>query len=78
MLCAARVVARPAKSPAEKIGMSIAKARMAATIWFFVSVEAKVPIDEEVGARCSAIAEVARGRTGPEIHGRLRARRIRT
>ena len=30
-------------SPAEKITMSMAKVRIAATIWFFVSVDAKTP-----------------------------------
>ena len=32
------------KSPAEKSGISIAKVRIAATIWFLDSVEAKTPI----------------------------------
>ena len=35
------------KSPAEKSGISIAKARIAATIWFLVSVEAKTPIERK-------------------------------
>ena len=73
---AARVVPPDSKRPAEKSGISIANVRIAATIWFFVSADAKTPIARKY-APMQRDAEVARA---PPRRGRRRSatRRNRT
>ena len=61
--------------PAEKTGINIANERMAATIWFFVSVDANVPMERKY-APMSAIARYP-ATTGPRSIG-VKARRIAT